>query len=50
MKSDTSLLAQQLYVHMYYADSLQTSAKDHLEVIPSADDALRNLGTFVFLN
>ena len=34
---------------MALADSLQTSARVHLDVIPSAEEALCDLGTFDFV-
>ena len=46
--SDASLLAQQLDGCLALADSLRMAARVRLAVIPSADEALCDLGTFAF--
>ena len=46
---DASLLAQQLDRRLASADSLRTAARVSLDAIPSAEEALRNLGTFAFV-
>ena len=45
---DASLLAQQLDGRLASADSLRTAAQVCLAAIPSAEEALRDLGTFAF--
>ena len=47
--ADASLLAQQLDRCLELADSLQMAATARLDVIPSTDKALRDLGTFAFV-
>ena len=47
--ADASLLAQQLDGRLASADSLRMAARICLAVIPSADEALRDLGTFAFV-
>ena len=47
--ADASLLAQQLDGRLASADSLRTAARVCLAAIPSAEEALRNLGTFAFV-
>ena len=47
--ADASLLAQYLYGRLASADSLRMLARVCLAVIPSADEALRNLGTFTLV-
>ena len=47
--ADASLLAQQLDGHLALADSLRTAARVHMAAIPSADEALCDLGTFAFV-
>ena len=49
MGSDAFLLAQQLYVQLVSAGSLQTAAQVCLEFILSVDEVLNNLGTFAFV-
>ena len=46
---ETSLLEQQLDGWLALADSLRTSARVCLACIPSADEAMRNLGNFAFV-
>ena len=46
---DTSLLAQYLNGRLASADSLQTETRVRLEVIPFADEAIRELVTFAFV-
>ena len=46
---DTSLLAQQLDRRLASADSLRTAVQVHLAAIPSAEEALCDLGTFAFV-
>ena len=47
--AEASLLAQQLDGILDSADSLSTAMRFHLDAILSADEALRELGTFVFV-
>ena len=47
--ANDSLLAQQLDGRLASADSLQIYARFRLAVILSADEALRDLGTFTFV-
>ena len=47
--ADASLLAQQLDGRLASADSLRTAARVRLAAIPSAEEALRDLGTFAFV-
>ena len=47
--SEASLLAQHLDGRLESADSLRTASRVRLDVIPSADEALRDLGTFAFV-
>ena len=47
--ADNSLLTRKLDGHLALADSLRTAAQVHLASILSADEALRELGTFVFV-
>ena len=47
--TDASLLAQKLDGRLALADYLQISARVRLAVIPSADEALHELGTFAFV-
>ena len=47
--ADASLLEQQLDGRLASADSLRMTARIRLAVIPSADEALRDLGTFAFV-
>ena len=47
--ADASLLAQQLDGRLDLVDSLRTAAQVRLAEIPSADEALRDLGTFAFV-
>ena len=47
--ADASLLVQQLDGRLDLADSLQMAARVRLAVIPSAENALRDLGTFAFV-
>ena len=47
--ADTSLLAQQLDGSLAFTESLQTAAQVRLAYILSADEALRDLGTFAFV-
>ena len=44
-----SLLAQQLYGQLAFVDSLRTATRVRLACIPSAEKALRDLGTFAFV-
>ena len=46
---DASLLEQQLDMHLASTDSLRTSARVRLSAIPSAEEALFNLGMFPFV-
>ena len=46
---DASLLAQQLDGRLASADSLRTAARVRLAAILSAEEALRNFGTFAFV-
>ena len=46
--ADASLLAQQLDGRLASADSLRTAARVRLAAIPSAEESLRDLGTFAF--
>ena len=46
---DASLMAQQLDTRLMSADYLRTAARVRLATIPSADKALRDLGTFAFV-
>ena len=43
------LLTQQLNRHLDLAESLWTAMRVHLDAIPSAEEALRDLGTFDFV-
>ena len=47
--ADASLLAQQLDGRLALADSLRMATRIRLAVIPSADEALCDLGTFAFV-
>ena len=47
--ADASLLAQQLDGRLALADSLWMAVRICLAVIPSADESLRDLGTFDFV-
>ena len=47
--ADASLLAKQLDGRLALADSLCTAARVRLAAIPSAEEALRDLGTFAFI-
>ena len=47
--ADASLLAQQLDGRLVSADSLRMAARISLAIIPSADEALCDLGTFAFV-
>ena len=47
--TDASTLAQKLDRRLASAESLQMAARVRLAVIPSADEALRDLGTFTFV-
>ena len=47
--ADASRLAQQLDGPLVLADSLRMATRIRLAVIPSADEALRDLGTFAFV-
>ena len=47
--ADASLLARQLDGRLESADSLRTAARVRLAAIPSAEEALRDLGTFAFV-
>ena len=47
--ADASLLSQQLDGRLASADSLRTAARVRLDAISSAEEALRNLGTFDFV-
>ena len=47
--ADASLLVQQLDGRLALADSLRMATRIRLAVIPSADEALCNLGTFAFV-
>ena len=47
--TDASLLAQQLDGRLASADSLRTAARVRLAAIPSAEEALRDLGTFAIV-
>ena len=49
MGSDASLLAQQIDGHLVSMESLRTDNRVRLESIPSTDEALRDLGTFSFV-
>ena len=46
---DTSLLVQNMDGRLDSVDSLRTSTQFRLALIPSADEALRDLGTFAFV-
>ena len=50
MGKDASLLAQLLDGRLALADSLKTTVKIGLVIIPSTDKALSNLGTFAFVS
>ena len=47
--SDASLLAQKLDGRLTLADSLHTAVRFCLDAIPSAEEALRDLGTSAFI-
>ena len=47
--ADASLLAQQLDRRLASADSLRMATRVCLDVIPSADEELCDLGTFAFV-
>ena len=47
--SDAFVLVKHLDFRLASADFLQIAARLFLAVIPSTDDALRDLGTFVFV-
>ena len=47
--ADASLLAQQLDGRLASAESLRMAGRVRLAVITSADEALRDLGTFAFV-
>ena len=47
--ADASILAQHLDSRLSLADSLRMAARVRLAVIPSADEALCNLGMFTFV-
>ena len=47
--ADASLLAQQIDGRLASVDSLRTAARFCLAAILSADEALRDLGTFAFV-
>ena len=47
--ADASLLSQQLYGHLASAESLRTAARVRLAATLSAEEALRDLGTFDFV-
>ena len=47
--ADASLLAQQLDGRLASAEFLRMAARIRLAIIPSADEALRDLGTFAFV-
>ena len=47
--SDTSLLAKQLDGYLASVNSLRAAARVCMDVIPSADEVLCNLGTFAFV-
>ena len=48
-EANASLLAQKLDGQLASADSLRTAARVRLVCIPSADETLRDLGTFAFV-
>ena len=47
--ADTSLLEHQLDGQLALSDSLRTSTRVHLAVIPSTDESLWDLGAFTFV-